>query len=390
MLSNNGSNKRRRKKILKWILVGLMFIVAFWLEFDAVLDGQLYFPYFEELWQSKQNEEPLTSTPTPVAITTESPDVTNLGGMLEYTTYNVGQADCLLFKQGEHYMMVDCATSGEIDDVIKQLKELGVTKLDYLVLTHPHSDHMGGASKVIKYFAERSGIGTVYISDYTTKAITSEWHSNLLQTFIEINGDEEEYIATYEKWEIEVANLSEKKQEQYIRDKNDDFMVEHGYFAHPNVGDVIYLGDAKIQFLAPNSDKYSQVNNYSIVMRVTYGDIDIMLAGDAEKLSEQEIIANGLELESEILKVGHHGSNTSTSDEFLEAVSPVYCIITCKKGHKDQNPDEEVIRKLEEGRYVIRRSDENGKIVLTTDGKNIFWNCEPGDYLSGIELAEKE
>lgn len=404
MLTNNGNKKKRRKKLVKWVLLVVLVAFAFWSEFDGIVDGQLYFPYFDGYmngWPDvviDATREPssthIPSTPnadvTPLpTIEPETPKKVE-GGTLEFRIFDVGQADCMLIEQSGKYMMIDCATSGAADDVIERLEELNITRLEYLVLTHPHADHMGGAWKIIKYFMDRDGIGTILVSDYSASDISPTWLENLQTNMLEMHGDLEKFEELFVMWENECYWQSEKEQEQYMRDKIDQFFVNHGYWSHPVPGDIIELGDATIEFVGPNSEKYNNTNNYSLVMRVTYGEIDILLTGDAEKEVEAEMLATGFELQSEVLKVGHHGSNTSTSEEFLEAVSPEFCVISCKKGHSDRNPDQEVVDLLEAGHYVVRRTDENGEIVMTTDGENITWNCEPGDYLSGVELAEKE
>ena len=360
-------NVRWKKRLLELLLAVLIAVVG-WL--------------YPELM-----EEPVTEpTPTAEVVQTVTPNPKPVSGKLQVTMFNVGQADCFLVQQGENAILVDTATSGEIDAVIKRLQEMGITKLVAVVFTHPHDDHMGGAAKFIAHFGKN--VRVIYMPDYTLSMGTQRWQTNMELEILRRSNMEEEYIAQYEKWEEECSNLSEKEQELYLTQKTDQFFVENCDVVHPKPKDVIQLGEATIQFIAPSSQKYSNVNNYSICFRLTFGDVSMLFTGDAEVLSEKEMLELGVELKSDILKVGHHGSNTSSSQEFLDAVSPQYVMISCEMGHKDENPDKEFVDRLEKGGYEVYRTDECGEVTMTTDGKNIEWSCEPGDYLSGIELAK--
>ena len=250
--------------------------------------------------------------------------------------------DSILFRQGEEVMLIDCGTKSKGDTVVEYLQALGIDTIDLLIGTHPHDDHMGGMAEVIRSFE----IGTLYTPDTSQNNITTSWYIDFLEAVDE-------------------------------KDVN---------WIYPKVGDVFQLEEAVIQVLAPNSSKYEDLNNYSLVTRVLYGEVSIICMGDAEKISEEEILKNGLEIKSQVIKLGHHGSNTSSTEEFIDEVNPQYAIISAKRGNTYSHPNKSVMRLLEKRRIKAYRTDEAATIVMTTDGKSINFNKEPGDYLAGDEI----
>ena len=130
------------------------------------------------------------------------------------------------------------------------------------------------------------------------------------------------------------------------------------------------------------------LNNYSIVMKVSFGDMDVIMTGDAEEQVEKEILQSGVDLDAEMLKVGHHGSQTSTSDAFLDAIDPDYALISAKVGNKYDHPMPTTMAKLKARNIEVYRTDEQGNVVITITAKEITFNCTPGDYQSGTQLAE--
>ncbi len=131
------------------------------------------------------------------------------------------------------------------------------------------------------------------------------------------------------------------------------------------------MGDAKFIILAPNSPNYDNLNNYSIVNKVSFGKTSFLFTGDAEGISENEIINKGFDVKADVLKVGHHGSDTSTTESFLKAVSPKYSIISCGKDNKYGHPDQIVLDRLNKHNIKVYRTDESGTIVITSDGENL-------------------
>lgn len=212
-----------------------------------------------------------------------------------------------------------------------------------MIGTHPHDDHMGGMAKVIENF----DVGVLYAPDTSNKNITTSWYIELLTA-------------------IEEHNIQWK---------------------YPVAGENINFGEADIQILAPNSAEYEDLNDYSIVTMITYGEVRILSMGDAEKLSEDEILNKGFDVQAQILKVGHHGSNSSTSKNFLDKVNPQYAVISAKIGNTYNHPTKSVMNLLKKNEILVYRTDESGTIIMTTNGKEIKFDKDPGDYLAGNELT---
>lgn len=267
-------------------------------------------------------------------------------GQLIVHMIDVGQADCFLLVQDDVTALVDCGTRSTGKDAVDYLKELGITKLDYVIGTHPHDDHMGGMYEIITNFE----VGTVVIPDSSDGEITANWYIKLMS-------------------ELSTGN--------YIVD-------------YPEKNDIISLGDVTMKVLSAETDVGGNTNNYSIVLKVSFGQMDMIMTGDAETEIEEKILEAGTDIDAEILKIGHHGSDTSSSEEFLDAVSPEYGLISCKIGNKYEHPIKSTMEKLEERNVEVYRTDECGSVVVTITTDDVTFNCEPGDYLSGVELEEKE
>jgi len=268
------------------------------------------FPYNEEY------EDPITSS-----------DAT-----LEVVFFNVGQGDCILLKTEGHNMLIDAGDIGKDKVILNYLAKYNVTNLDYIVATHPHSDHIGSMPSVIRAM---DNVSMIIMPD---KTHTTKTFENLIDVI------EEKDIA----------------------------------MTIPKSGDVFNLGDASIQVLAPNSATYKDINDYSIVLRVDFGDTSFLFTGDAETKSESEQLGNsekllnGLPLKADVLKVGHHGSRTSSTQKYLDAVSPSYAVISSGAKNTYGHPDNEVISRLNAMGIVIYRTDINDTIIFTSDGKQIF------------------
>jgi|LSQX01.1.fsa_nt_gb beta-lactamase superfamily II metal-dependent hydrolase len=248
---------------------------------------------------------------------------------LEVHFIDVGQGDSILIKQGRHNMLIDAGDNKYEKTVVAYLKDKGIVKLDYVVGTHPHADHIGGLDAVIDNFE----IGKVIIPKVTH---TSKTYEDVLLA---------------------------------VKNKNLKITV-------PNVGDAYGLGDSYFTIVAPNSDKYSSLNNYSVVIYMKFEETSFLFTGDAETLSEKEILAKGQNIKADILKVGHHGSDTSSSVEFLDKVNPDYAIIQVGEDNKYGHPHAEIIEKLNSKGIKIYRNDLNGDIVAISDGQNIDFIIE--------------
>ena len=236
---------------------------------------------------------------------------------------DVGQADASVIElpNGE-VMLIDAGLSSSGDDIVSYIEDLGYTEIDYVVATHPHADHIGGMAEVIDAFL----VEEVYMP----KAVsTSKTYENLLLT-------------------IQNKGLSIKTGKAGVQ--------------------ILDTEDLDIVMVAPHSDKYSNLNNYSIVLKITYGDVSFLYTGDAEEENLEEITED---IRADVLKVGHHGSDTSTSKEFLEKVQPKYAVISVGEGNSYGHPAASTIELLKEYTSNIYRTDLNGTVVISTDGVNI-------------------
>jgi len=254
---------------------------------------------------------------------------------LEVHYIDVGQGDCILIESGGENMLIDCGESSESDEVTAYLQNQNISKIDYLVGTHPHSDHMGGMSAVVDNFE----IGNFYMPYLPDDDIpTTKYFEKLLLSL--------------ENKNLKIKNL--------------------------NVGDKIQLGSAEILVVAPNHAEYSNTNNYSIGIILEHGDNGFIFTGDAEKLAEEEMIDNGLLRDIDVYKAGHHGSSTSSSEKFLDVIKPEYAVIMCGEGNSYGHPDDDAVERI--SKYVpaenIFRTDLKGSIVAKSDGKTINFTSE--------------
>lgn len=257
---------------------------------------------------------------------------------------DVGQADCILIQTPESALLVDTGDNGTEQTVLNYLKKQGVAQLDYLIGTHPHADHIGGLAEVIRAV----DIETLILPNVTSTTRT---------------------------FEDAVSAMEEKNLEITL----------------PYPGDVYTLsqGDAPVSFmiLAPNEEYGDDLNDWSVGIRLTCGDISFVMAGDAESKAEEDMCANQLNLSANVLKLGHHGSRTSTSLEFLEKVAPADVVISCGAGNDYGHPHKETVQKLEAYGARIFRTDQQGTLIATTDGKALSWNVKPAKDYSANRTA---
>ena len=240
---------------------------------------------------------------------------------LEVIFFDVGQGDCILLKTGNHSMLIDAGNIGQDQLVLNYLAKNNVTNLDYLVVTHPHSDHIGSMSSVIN---KMDNVGMVIMPD---KIHTSKTFENLIDA-------------------IEYNNIP---------------------VTMPKPGDNFTLGNADIQVLAPISATSNDLNDHSIVLRVDFGNTSFLFTGDAETKSENKQLITGLNLEADVLKVGHHGSKTSTSEYFINKIKPKYSIISVGENNLYNHPNNETLLNLNKSK--ILRTDKDGTIKFTINNK---------------------
>lgn len=302
---------------------------------------------------------------------------------LEVYFYDVGQADSILLIIDGKVMLVDTGNAGdaELSDKISnkinlthELKRLGIEKIDILVATHPHEDHMGSLYKIIKMFE----IGDLYINSLLPE---EEW-TGYYRRFVEALEEKNVHIVTPTtlseeeiKGEIEEynANLMAEYQEEIEKSENpkeiaEPELIKYSSNDYIRVADTIPFDDAVVTMLAPNSAEYSDTNDYSIVLMVEFDDVKLLLTGDAGIESEEEILEfakkNNVDLNCDILKVGHHGSRTASTQEFISAVDPEYAVIMVAEENSYGLPDEDVLERLSNHGAVIYQTKDKGDIRL--------------------------
>lgn len=255
---------------------------------------------------------------------------------------DVGQGDATLIKCGNEAMLIDAGENDKGTAIQLYLKKQGVEELKYLVLTHPDSDHIGGADVVITKF----DIERVFMPDY------------------------EKDNKTYEEV---LGALQNKYMEAYA----------------PQVGEVYPLGGGEFTILAPNGS-YKDSNNSSIALLFRNGETDFLFTGDAEEEAEVDMLQNGLSLRADVYKAGHHGSSTASTKALLEAVNAEYAVISCGEENSYGHPHAEVLNNLRAMGMQVYRTDEQGSVVAETDGKQITWNCAPSDTWQSGERIGRE
>lgn len=249
-----------------------------------------------------------------------------LNDELRVSFIDVGQGDSEFIElpNGET-MLIDAGTNETGKNVVDYIKSLGYTSIDYVVGTHPHEDHIGGLDDVIKTF----DIGSIYMPKVTADTKTFE----------------------------DVLDAAESK----------NLMINT---AKSGVS-IMNTEDLSVKFLAPTLDSYENTNDYSAVVKVVYGETSYLFTGDAEEFSENLITDD---VNADVLKVGHHGSSTSTSTEFLKKVSPASAVISCGKDNSYGHPHSETLQKLADMGTAVYRTDELGTIVSVSDGKTITFD----------------
>ena len=258
-----------------------------------------------------------------------------LNDELRVSFIDVGQGDSEFIElpNGET-MLIDAGTNETGKNVVDYIKSLGYTSIDYVVGTHPHEDHIGGLDDVIKTF----DIGSIYMPKITADTNTFE----------------------------DVLDAAESK----------NLMINT---AKSGVS-IMNTEDLSVKFLAPTLDSYENTNDYSAVVKVVYGETSYLFTGDAEEFSENLITDD---VNADVLKVGHHGSSTSTSTEFLKKVSPSSAVISCGKDNSYGHPHSETLQKLADMGTAVYRTDELGTIVSVSDGKTITFDTNNKASVSG-------
>ena len=249
-------------------------------------------------------------------------------GVLEVHFADVGQGDAIIIRTANAVVVVDAGPQSDEYALGAYLRRSGIERIDLFIITHPHSDHMGGALRVLSDF-------------------------NVCRLLLpKCDGEGSAYF-----------RISETAEEKGIIVERFDITQKYAF------------GDMLLTPLAPIGDAYGDYNNYSTVIRLDFLGLSFMLAGDAELISEDEMLKNVSSelLDCDVLKVGHHGSTTSSSYEFLSAVTPQYAVISCGSGNEFGHPKKSIVERLTDfcGDGNVYRTDNSGSIVFIYDGDKL-------------------
>ena len=256
----------------------------------------------------------------------------NVEGTMEIHYLDVGQGDSTYIKMGDFDMLIDAGPTSEVNHLLKQLSALKVKDLDVVIATHPHEDHIGGMPGVFDTYEVKK----FYMpkATYTTMAF-------------------ENLINSVKNEGLKIKTIKE--------------------------GTKIKLAEGTvIKAFSPGEKNYDNLNNYSPIMKLTFGETTFMFTGDAEKIAEDEVLSKYSEedLKSDVIKFAHHGSNTSSTEDFIKAVSPKYGILSCGEDNPYGHPRKKTLKTIEKHNIEVYRTDKQGQITAISDGENIKFTTE--------------
>lgn len=254
-------------------------------------------------------------------------DTNNYKNQMSVHYINVGQGDCILIQVNNKNLLIDSGPSSSRKNLLDYLENLSIKKLDYIIATHPHEDHIGNMDTIIR----RYNIGSFYSPKVTHSSTTFE---NMISSLVDKN------------LKINILN---------------------------NGVTGIDLGEkTSVSVYSPLENLYSDnLNDYSPIIKITFLNNSFLFTGDAEISTENTVLSQNLNLKCDILKVGHHGSSTSTSHDFIAAVNPSVAIISVGENNSYGHPTPETLSRLKSLNIKTIRTDINGSIIAISDGNNI-------------------
>lgn len=301
-------------------------------------------PIVEEVQITPLAQEEVKEEPVITPVAEEPEETTEQPTMLPMEVHyiDVGEADSALVICGDEAMLIDAGNPDQGSEIRLYLKQQGVEKLKYLLLTHSDRDHIGGAASIVS----NMDIDNLFMCRYEKD---NDVYLNLIN-------------------EIDYKSMK---------------------WSTPDVGTEYELGDAIITIVAPNRE-YDNPNDSSIAFVIRHGEDSFIFTGDAEVAAEEDIVNNGLDISSDVYYVGHHGSSTSSTQPFLDKVSPTYAVISCAKDNDYGHPHVETMNSLMAMGVQLFRTDAQGTIIAYSNGNEITFNVEPTDdwSIGNAEYAE--
>ena len=251
---------------------------------------------------------------------------------------DVGQGDSILVECGGKSMLIDAGDNGSEQKIMNVLHSRRIRKLNYVVATHPHADHIGGMPEILEEFGAEL-------------LIMPKIPKNLVPT-----------SSTFDAF----LDAIEKKCDKRV---------------YSSIGKVYQLGSATFEIIGPISQNNEDLNENSVVIRLVYGENSFLLTGDASGDEEKEIMNSGTNIDCDVLKVGHHGSSTSSSAAFLKKVSPEIAVISCGKDNRYGHPNGNTVKRLKKICGGVYRTDKDGDVVIVSNGVQLK------TYIDGKEVA---
>ena len=331
---NGRSAPARRKKGLNWsVIVAAGVLLATYA--IVVLFNGFHWPGWQEGWddlkdsartllQAVQSAFGQLEADTPDGLVLDPP----AGGEVRVHFIDVGQGDCILIEGSGESVLIDAGENDQGDEVLGYLSAAGIEDIDLAVGTHPHSDHIGGMDTVL----EGITVGRLMLSDVPDSIVPT--------------------TRTY----LDLLDAAEETGTEM-------------FYGYP--GDQVSICGGTLTVLGPVED-YDDLNDESLVIRFDYGESSFLFTGDEESGAEEDLLASGTDIGADVLKVGHHGSNTSSSEEFLRAVGPEIAVIECGEGNDYGHPHLEVLERLEAVSAAVYRTDLDGSVVVTADGSGNY------------------
>ncbi len=317
------NRKKKNKSLVNWRFVIIASIILSLAAIITMADF-LSLPSFVPTWD--EVGDTLDGIKNDIVSNYDLP-VTN-DKELQVHYIDVGQGDSILIRYDGKNALIDSGDTNATDEVMGYLNANSVSKIDVLIVSHPDSDHIGSMSEIIDNY----DIGEIYMPPLSEDLVpTTNVYTNML------------------------LSISQKGLKITLKEAGDK---------------PIKFGDLEFECVAPEGE-FASTNNSSLALRLVYGETSFLFTGDMEKTSEKSTLQKGHNVSADVLKVAHHGSSSSTTAKFLDAVTPEYAVISVGEGNRYKHPSEDVVKELSDRGIKIYRTDLDGDIVFISDGKQL-------------------